>query len=160
MGASPYAGRNPGSVAPGQHLGGLLNEHRSLPDQEKALRSDPSFNRLPAGEQQRLLNQLHQVNQMPEAERQRRIARNEALERLSPQERMQANMAIRKWSTMPADRQAVMRRAFNDLRSVPPDQRETVINSARYQQQFSPEERGVLTDVLRAEPYSPAPAQP
>jgi len=118
------------------------------------LRNDPSFSRLPATEQQRLLNQLHQVNQLPEAERERRLARNEAIERLSPQERMQANMAIRRWSAMPADRQGVMRRAFNDLRSVPPDQRATVLNSARYQQQFSPEERGVLTDVLRAEPYT------
>jgi thioesterase domain-containing protein len=103
-----------------------------LPEQERVLRSDPSFSRLPATEQQRLLNQLHQVNQLPEAERERRLARNEAIERLSPQERMQANMAIRRWSAMPADRQSVMRRAFNDLRSVPPDQRATVLNSARY----------------------------
>jgi hypothetical protein len=29
-----------------------------------------------------------------------------------------------------------------------------VLNSSRYQSQFSPEERGMLTDVLRAEPYA------
>ena len=45
--------------------------------------------------------------------------------------------------------------AFQDLRSVPPDQWQTVLNSARYQSQFTPEERGMLTDVLRAEPYAP-----
>jgi hypothetical protein len=150
MGARPPAG-----AAPPQHLGGLLNEHSNPSDQERVLRNDPSFNRLPATEQTRLLNQLHQVNQLPEAERQRRLERNETIERLSPQERMQASMAARRWSTMPADRQAAMRRAFNDLRSVPMDQRATVLNSARYQQQFSPEERGVLSDVLKAEPYTP-----
>jgi hypothetical protein len=28
-----------------------------------------------------------------------------------------------------------------------------VLNSSRYQNTFSPEERGILSDVLRAEPY-------
>jgi hypothetical protein len=46
--------------------------------------------------------------------------------------------------------------AFRDLRSVPLDQRQTVLNSARYQGAFSPEERGILTDLLRVEPYEPA----
>jgi len=30
-----------------------------------------------------------------------------------------------------------------------------VLNSSRYQGQFSPEERGVLSDMLRVEPYAP-----
>jgi len=39
---------------------------------------------------------------------------------------------------------------------VPLDQRETVLNSARYQNAFSPQERGILSDLLRVEPYEPA----
>ena len=54
-----------------------------------------------------------------------------------------------------SDRQAVVKRAFQDLRSVPLDQRDTVLNSARYQSQFSPDERGILGNLLRAEPYEP-----
>ncbi len=54
---------------------------------------------------------------------------------------------------MPADRQAMMRGAFRDLRDVPPDQRQTVLNSARYQNAFSPEERGILSNMLSVEPY-------
>jgi hypothetical protein len=50
-----------------------------------------------------------------------------------------------------------MKQAFRDLRTVPPDQRQTVLNSARYQGTFTPEERGILSDVLRVEPYQPAP---
>jgi hypothetical protein len=46
-----------------------------------------------------------------------------------------------------------MGNAFRDLSAVPPDQRQMVLNSSRYQNAFSPEERGILTDVLRAEPY-------
>jgi hypothetical protein len=49
----------------------------------------------------------------------------------------------------------MMKNAFRDLRSVPPDQRSTVLNSARYQNQFSPQERGILSDLLRVEPYEP-----
>jgi hypothetical protein len=144
----------PGAAPPG-HLGAWLNEHRNVPlqDQERMLRTDPNFTRLPPGEQQRLVQQLHQVNTMPEQQRDRRLARAENLERLSPQERMQVNQSARRFTMLPADRQAVMKNAFRDLRSVPPEQRGMVLNSARYQSQFSPEERGMLSDMLKVEPY-------
>jgi len=38
---------------------------------------------------------------------------------------------------------------------VPLDQRSTVLNSARYQSQFTPDEREILSNLLRAEPYEP-----
>jgi hypothetical protein len=47
-------------------------------------------------------------------------------------------------------------RAFRDLGAVPLDQRQMVLNSSRYQGQFSPEERDILSNMLRAEPYMPA----
>jgi hypothetical protein len=59
---------------------------------------------------------------------------------------------------LPPDRQTMMRNAFRDLRAVPLDQRSMVLNSSRYQGQFSPQERGILSDVLRVEPYE-APRQ-
>jgi hypothetical protein len=140
-------------------LSDWLNQHRALPaqEQERMLRSDPTFNRLAPSDQQRVVRQLHQVNQMPDEQRQRRLARAEVLERMSPQDRMRVNLSARRWATLPADRQALMRNAFRDLRGVPLDQRQTVLNSSRYQGVFSPEERGILGDVLRAEPYQPAP---
>ncbi|MGD0787252.1 MAG: DUF3106 domain-containing protein [Terracidiphilus sp.] len=147
----------PGAAPPG-HLGDWLNQHRDLPvqEQERMLRGDPSFYRLPPADQQRLLQQLHQVNQMPEEQRQRRLARAEALEHMTPQERMSLNLSGRRLANLPPDRQVLVKRAFRDLRSVPLDQRQTVLNSSRYQGVFSPEERGILTDFLRAEPYEPA----
>ena len=143
--------------APPGHLGAWLNEHRNVPaqEQERMLRNDPSFSRLPQSDQQRLVRQLNRVDEMPEAQRERRLARAEALERLSPQQRAQVNLSARRWATMPGDRQTVMRQAFRDLRGVPPGQRETVLNSDRYRNAFNPEERGVLSDMLRVEPYEP-----
>jgi hypothetical protein len=125
-------------------------------DQERMLRGDPTFNRLAPAEQQRVMQQLHQVNQMPEEQRQRRLARAEMIEHLSPQERMQINLSNRSWASLPPERQALMKNAFRDLRAVPLAQRQTVLNSARYQGVFSPEERGILSDFLRVEPYEPA----
>lgn len=119
------------------------------------LKSDPSFSHQAPAQQQREVQQLHQLSQMPEAQRDRRLARNEMLEHLSPQERMSINRSGREWSSLPPDRQAMMKRAFKDLRGVPLDQRDTVLNSARYQGQFSPQERHILSDFLRVEPYEP-----
>lgn len=156
-----YAGVRPGYLspraAPPGHLGDWLNRHQGLPlqDQERLLRNDPSFNRLPPANQQRLLNQLHSVDQMPEQQRERTLSRNEAIERMSPQDRMRLNQSAQRLAVMAPDRKALVRRAFQDLRAVPLDQRQTVLNSARYQGVFSPEERGVLSDFLRVEPYEP-----
>jgi hypothetical protein len=146
-----------GSYAPPGHLGAWLNAHRGVPsqDQERMLHNDPSFSRLPAQQQQRLVQQLNRVDQMPEAQRERRLARAENLERLSPQQRAQVQDSARRWTTLSGDRQMVMKNAFKDLRNVPPDQRQTVLNSARYQNAFSPEERGILGSMLSVEPYQP-----
>ena len=147
----------PSQVPPG-HLGDWLNQHRNLPvqEQERTLRNDPSFRRLAPSDQQRVVQQLHQVNQLPEEQRQRRLARAEMIEHLSPQDRMQINLSARRWAAQPVERQALMKSAFRDLRSVPLDQRQTVLNSSRYQGVFSPDERGILTDLLRVEPYESA----
>lgn len=65
-GANGYPG-----YAPQGHLQSWLNQHQGLPmqDQERLLRTDPNFNRLPPGQQQRLMQQLHHVDQMPEQSR-------------------------------------------------------------------------------------------
>jgi hypothetical protein len=134
-----------------------MAQHQNLPveQQERMLRNEPGFNRLNPGDQQRLVQQLHRMDQLPQAQRDRRLARAEALERLSPSERMQVNQSGRAMLALPADRQMMVRRAFQDLRGVPLDQRETMLNSARYGATFSPEERGILSNLLRIEPYEP-----
>lgn len=153
-GNRPYS--YPGLSPPG-HLGSWLNQHRNMPlqGQEQLLRNDPSFRQLPPSDQQRLMRQLQQVNRMPEQQRERRLARAEMIERMSPQERMQLYQSSRELRALPADRQALVKRAFQDLRSVPLDQRQTVLDSERYQGMFSPQERNILGNLLRAEPYEP-----
>ena len=69
---------------------------------------------------------------------------------------MQITVSAHRWASLPPERQAMMKNAFRDLRAVPLDQRQMVLNSSRYQGVFSPEERGILSDMLRVEPYQPA----
>lgn len=152
-GGRPY----PSTFPPG-HLGSWLNQHRNVPlqGQEQLLRSDPSFRQLPQGDQQRLMRQLRQVDQMPPQERERRLERAELIEHMSPQERMKLTQSSRELRQLPPGRQALVKRAFQQLSAVPLDQRQTVLDSQRYQGMFTPEERGILGSLLRAEPYEPA----
>src|SRR5277367_2583699 len=66
------------------HLGTWLARHGNLSpeEQERALQSEPGFNRLPLETQQKLINRLRQINRMPPNQRQRTMDRIEALERL------------------------------------------------------------------------------
>jgi hypothetical protein len=132
-----------------------MAQHQNMPvgQQERMLRQEPGFNRLSPAEQQHQVQQLYRLNQMPEARRDRRLARNEAIERLSPADREQVRQSSSRLATLPPDRQMMVRRAFRDLRGVPVDQRQTMLNSARYNAAFSPQERGILSNLLRVEPY-------
>ena len=55
----------------------------SLSEQQKALQSEPGFNRLPPEGQQRVMNGLARLDSMPPEQRQRTIGQIEAWERLT-----------------------------------------------------------------------------
>jgi hypothetical protein len=140
-----------------QHLSEWLNRHQNLTpaQREDALRHEPGFNHLPQERQQRYINQMHSLNSLPPQERQRTLQRNEIFEHMSPEQKAGVRGASQAFHQMPPDRQGQMRRAFQDLRGVPPEQRQSILNSARFQQQFSPQERTVLGNLLAVEPYQP-----
>jgi Protein of unknown function (DUF3106) len=140
------------------HLGTWLERHGNLTpeQQEKALRSEPGFNRLGPEQQQRLLGRLQQLNRMPPNQRRRTVDHIEAMERLTPQMRQQVRASFQEFHTLPEDRQRLMKKAFRDLREYPPEQRQAMMNSGQFQAQFSPQERGILTNLLAVEPYQPA----
>ena len=141
------------------HLGAWLQRHGNLPpqQQERALQSEPGFNRLPPETQQKLMNRLQQLNRMPPNQRQRTIDHIEALERLSPQMRQQVRGSFQDFHALPEDRQRLVRKAFRDLREYPPEQRQAMMNSGQFQAQFTPHERSILGNILAVEPYHPTP---
>jgi hypothetical protein len=60
---------------------------------------------------------------------------------------------------LPPDRQRMVRSTIRDLRAMPPAQREQVINSDRFRNNFSPQELGILREVTRL-PLAPAEGGP
>jgi phage-related protein len=137
------------------HLGEWLQRHEELSpeDQEKALATEPGFDRLPQETRQKLLNRLQQINRMPPRQRQRTVDRIEALEHLTPQRRQQVRDSFQDFHTLAEDRQRMVKKAFRDLREYPPEQRQAMMNSTQFQARFTPRERKILSDILAVEPY-------
>jgi hypothetical protein len=139
------------------HLGTWLQRHgnMSLPEQERALQNEPGFNRLAPQTQHQLVDRLRQIDSMPAEQRERTLGRIEALERLSPQMRQQVSASAEAIRTLPAERQRMVKKAFRDLRDDPPEQRQSLMASPQFQEQFTPQERGILSNLLSVEPYEP-----
>jgi hypothetical protein len=137
------------------HLGEWLQRHEELSpeDQEKALATEPGFDRLPQESRQRLLNRLRQIGRMPPRQRQRTVDRIEALEHLTPQRREQVRVSFQDFRTLAEDRQRMVKKAFRDLREYPPEQRQAMMDSSEFQGRFTPQERRILGDILAVEPY-------
>ncbi len=142
-----------------QHLNEWLQRNKGLSPQEQArkLQQEQGFRQLPPPQQQRLTNRLQQLNRMPPDQRQRTLERVENLERLSPQQQQQVRGSAARLGQMPLDRQQAMKEAIRTLRNVPPGLRQSELNSPRYTGQLTPEERGIVGNLLAIEPYHPPP---
>jgi hypothetical protein len=157
----PQPAMRPGGNAPlrpGQeHLPEWLARHQNMSpsDQENQLRHEPGFNRLSPDQQQRMVNTLHRLDSRPPQQQERTAARVEMFEHLSPDQKQQVRNSTAAFAQMPANRRAVIGQAFNDLRHVPPGQRQAILNSARFQHDYTPQERQVLSNILSIEPYEP-----
>ena len=158
---SGYAGSAVVHPSPSQtdheHLGTWLRQHQnmSFPEQERALRTEPGFNRLPPTRQQRLLDRLQQLDAMPPDRRERMLARLETWERLSPEQRQQVRAGILEVHQMPFDRQIMIHRAVRDLSQFPQTQRGEILNSPEFRRHYSDYERQVLATLMMAQPYEP-----
>ncbi|WP_114206650.1 DUF3106 domain-containing protein [Acidisarcina polymorpha] len=144
-----------------QHLNEWLQHNQGLSPQEQArkLQQEPGFNRLPPEQQQRLTQRLNQVNRMPPDQRERTLERVENIERLPPTQQQQIRGSAVRLGQLPPQRQQVMRDAIRSLRNVPPGLRQSELNSSKYSG-LSPEERGIVGNLLTVESYHPAPPPP
>ncbi len=138
-----------------QHLGSWLANHngQSFQDQQRSLQREPGFNRLPQGQQQKLINHLHQLDTMPPTQRQRTLDRIENMERLSPGKRQEVRSAAQQLSQMPPARKSQVQSAFRQLRELPPAERQNRLSSPAFRSQYTDGERAVLGNLLSVEPY-------
>ena len=145
-----------------EHLQQWMDNHSNLTleEQLRALDNEPGFKLYPPQTQQHMRDELVRLHNMPPQQRERILERNEILERMTAPQGQQYRAAVQNLASLPKDRQRLMVRAIMDLRQMPPEQRQSVINSDRFRAQFSDGERSTLTNLLAVEPYPPVSAAP
>jgi Protein of unknown function (DUF3106) len=156
---SPHSNSQP--HPPGQqHLEEWMQRNQGLPLQEQInkLHQEPGFNRLTPQQQDKVTNRLEQLNRMPPEQRQRYLERIENMEHLSPDQQAQVRGSAKTLGQMAPDRQEEVKSAIRNLKNVPPGLRQSELSS-RYGTQLSPEERGVVSNLLSVESYHPPPPQ-
>ncbi len=83
------------------------------------------------------------------------MQRNERFEALPPERQQEIRGASQTLSQLPADRRQAVRQAFHDLRGLPPAQRGNALGAARFQAEYTPQERAIIGSLLSIEPYQP-----
>jgi len=132
---------------------------KSPQEQEKALNSDPEFQKLPPERQQKLRERLREFNQMAPQKQERVLDRMQQFEQLTPQQRQQARALQGEVKDVPQERRQQMRIALRNLRQMDAEQRERVMNSDRFKERFNDHERDILKGML-ALPIGPGAEQP
>ncbi len=83
------------------------------------------------------------------------LNRMETWEHLTPEQKMQARQIYGQLRQLPPDRQRMVTTAVRDLRSMPQDQRERIIDSDRFKSVFTGQEREMMRGATRL-PLAPA----
>lgn len=133
------------------HAGDWLRRYKDLSpeEQDRALHSDPAFQRLPPERQQQLRQSLRRFSNLPPQQQLRMLNRMETWEHLTPEQKQEARQIFNRLRQLPPDRQRMVTTAVRDLRGMPPDQREKIINSDRFKSMFSDQERDMMRDATR-----------
>lgn len=135
----------------GGHAGDWLRHYKDLPpaEQERELQKDPVFRRLPPGQQQLLRQRLRHFSSLPPQEQIRMLNRMDTWEHLTPDQKGQARQLFNQMRQLPPERQRMVTTAIHDLRGMPPEQRENVIDSPRFRGMFTDQEREMIRGASR-----------
>ena len=138
-------GGEPGKPRPGEWLSRLKD--MNLADQQKALNSDPEFQKLPPEQKQKLHERLQEFNNLRPEQKEQLIQRMKQWDKLSPQQQEQARGLQEKLRNVPDDRRKMMQTALRNLRQMDPEERERVLNSDRFKSMFNDNERDIIRGV-------------
>lgn len=134
-----------------RHAGDWLRQYKDLPpeEQERALANDPAFKKLPPARQQILRERLQHFSSLPPQRQIQILNRMDTWEHLTPEQKQEARQVFRQMSQLPPARRRMVHTAIDDLRTMPADQRENVINSDKFKGMFSDQERQLMRDATR-----------
>jgi DNA-directed RNA polymerase subunit F len=134
----------------GPHFGDWLRKNLNTPpeQQQKALESDPKFQKLPPERQERLKQRLQQFNSLPPEQQQRILDRMEKWEHMTPEQHQQARQLFDRMRALPADRRESIRQQIRALNGMTMEQRVKYMNSDQYKKQFNNDERDIMQKWL------------
>jgi hypothetical protein len=138
---------SPGDRKGHHRIGSWLRQFQHVPpeQQERALEKDPKFQALPPDVQQRMRDNLRRFNALPPDERRRRLERMEHFREMTPEQRQRWWAFQREVRGLPEDRQKDVRHTFRALMEMQPEQRQEALASDRFKQEFSDQERDLIT---------------
>jgi hypothetical protein len=138
----------------GHHAGDWLRRYKDLPpaEQDRALAADPQFQKLPPERQERLRRRLEKFRGLPPEQQQRILQNMERFEHMTPEQRRRARELHFRMRQLPEERRQALRRAFGSLRDLPAEERAKALDSERFRQNFSDEEREMLRTMSEIEP--------
>jgi hypothetical protein len=137
-----------------KHPPDFFRRLRNLPpaQQDRILRNDTTFHKLPAWRRQQIRRNLARWNALSPQQKGVIRQRQAILQRLPPQKRQELRGAYSQYQQLgPYQKQRVMT-AFARLRSMTPARRRQFLNSPRFQRQFGPREQRVLRGLARVLP--------
>jgi hypothetical protein len=139
------------------HAGYWLQQHKDQPpaEQQRALQNDPQFRKLTPQQQEQMRQRLQHFSGLPPEQQQRMLNRMETWEHLTPEQKSQAREVFGRMQQLPADRRHMVGTAIRDLRAMPQEQREQIINSDRFKGMFSPQERDIMRGATKL-PLAPS----
>jgi hypothetical protein len=138
--------RRDAGARPGQQAGGWLRKYHNLPPQEqqKLLESDSQFQKLPPDRQEQLRDRLKDFNSRSPEQQQRILDRMAKFENLSDAQKQQLENLHQRMHEIPEGRRGVVRREFQLLQDMTPDQRQRVMSSDSFRTTFSDNEREII----------------
>jgi hypothetical protein len=136
---------------PRGHAGDWLRRYKDLPpaEQERALENDQWFKRLPPERQQQLRQRLQNFSNLPPQRQLRVLNRMETWEHLTPEQKQQARQVWGQMQQLTPERRRMVHTAIDDLRAMPAQQRDQVIDSPRFKGMFSDQERELMRGASR-----------
>jgi hypothetical protein len=122
---------------------------KSPEEQERFLQNNREFQNLPPERQAQIRRNLQRWNALSPAQRDQMIHGERVLETLSPQKRdLYQNHILPKLQQMSQDRRQLINGRLHTLQGMTPADQQRALNDPRFMQGLSPDEQGVLRDVV------------
>ena len=94
-----------------------------------------------------LLQRLRHFSSLPPDQQQRMLKRMEIWEHLTPEQKRQARQVHGEMQGLPPERRRMVTAAMRDLAYMPFEQRQRIIDSDRFRNMFSPQEREIMREA-------------